>query len=116
MAAATAIRVDQNGTATAAPVFRCDSTPLSCVPVPLSLQTGSLYLSLYATGVRGASNVTVTIGGTPAQVSYAGPQPQYVGLDQVNVLVPQSLRGRGIVQVVLQAGGNTSNPATIAVE
>jgi uncharacterized protein (TIGR03437 family) len=97
-------------------VFRCDTAPVSCVPLPISLQSGVVYLSLYATGVRAAASVTVDIGGTPMQVVYAGPQPQYVGLDQINVLLPVSLRGRGTLPVTVQAGGIRSNSVVIIVE
>jgi uncharacterized protein (TIGR03437 family) len=116
VAAATAVRVNDDGSTAGVPVFRCDPAPLSCVPAPMSLQGGNVYLSLYATGIRAADNVRVTIGGTPVQVLYAGPQRQYVGLDQVNILLPESLRGRGTLEVAMQAGGAASNMVVIAVQ
>jgi uncharacterized protein (TIGR03437 family) len=51
-----------------------------------------------------------------AEVVFAGAQPQYVGLDQVNVLLPGSLIGRGVVEVRLAIGAATSNSVTIAVQ
>jgi uncharacterized protein (TIGR03437 family) len=116
VAAATAIRVTQDGSTTPVPVFRCEAAPLSCVPVPIALQSGTVYLSLYATGIRGAGSVTVTIGGTPVQVLYAGPQRQYVGLDQINVLVPESLRGRGLLPIVIHAASMVSNAVAVSIE
>ena len=116
VAAATAVRVNQDGSTTQVPVFRCDAAPLSCVPVPIALQSGSVYLSLYATGIRAAGTVTVTIGGSPVQVLYAGPQRQYVGLDQINVVVPESLRGRGVLPIVIQAGSAVSNAVVVSIE
>jgi uncharacterized protein (TIGR03437 family) len=101
---------------TPVPVFRCDTVPLSCIPIPISLQGGTVYLSLYATGIRAAETVTVTIGGVQVQVLYAGPQQQYVGLDQVNVLVPESLRGRGVLPITIQAGSATSNSVVVAIQ
>jgi hypothetical protein len=108
--------LSQDGSATPVSVFRCDAAPLSCVPVPISLQGGSVYLSLYATGVRAAGSVTVTIGGTPVPVLYAGPQRQYVGFDQVNVLVPETLRGRGVLPIVIQAGNTVSNSVVVSIQ
>jgi mono/diheme cytochrome c family protein len=45
----------------------------------------------------------------------AGPQGQYVGLDQVNVLVPRALLGHGEVDVALTADGKPANVVTVSV-
>ncbi|MGH9846555.1 MAG: hypothetical protein ACREEM_48270, partial [Blastocatellia bacterium] len=37
--------------------------------------------------------VTASIGGTTAQVDYAGSAPGFVGLDQLNVRLPRSRSG-----------------------
>ena len=49
------------------------------------------------------------------QVLYAGPQSQFVGLDQVNVLLGRSLIGRGQVNVVLTVDGKVANTVTITI-
>ncbi|MCW5978126.1 MAG: VCBS repeat-containing protein [Bryobacteraceae bacterium] len=75
-------------------------------------------LLLFGTSIRGRaslSDVTATIGGVPATVLYAGPQNEYPGLDQVNILIPKALRGRGLVNVVLSAGGSEANTVNIRV-
>ena len=59
---------------------------------------------------------TVTIGGVPANVSFSGLAPGYVGLYQVNAQVPAGLAANDAVPVVLQMGGTTSNAAAIAVQ
>jgi uncharacterized protein (TIGR03437 family) len=77
-----------------------------------------VYLSFYGTGLRGRSalsNVTVTIGTVTVSPIYAGPQPQFPGLDQVNVPLPLSLRGAGIVNVTVTVDGVTSNAVKIEV-
>ena len=38
-----------------------------------------------------------------------GPQPQFVGLDQVNVEVPTDMRGRGQVDVVVSVDSKSGN-------
>ncbi len=60
--------------------------------------------------------LTVTIGGQPAAVSFAGLAPGFVGLYQVNATVPTGVPSGNAVQVVLQIAGQTSPVVTMAVE
>jgi len=82
---------------------------------PVSLTNGPVYLILYGTGI-GMATVTATIGGVNATVAYSGPQGTYPGLDQVNLLIPASLAGKGQVSVVVIAAGKPSNPVYIVVQ
>ncbi|MCW5968830.1 MAG: hypothetical protein KIT57_09970 [Blastocatellales bacterium] len=41
-------------------------------------------------------------GGTNLEALYAGPQGVFVGLDQINALLPRSLAGRGRCRSLLQ--------------
>ena len=79
-----------------------------------AMQAGGI-LVLFGTGVRGAAQGTVhvLIGGIDAQVYYAGAQPDYIGLDQINVAVPASLQGHGVVDLVVTIGSVTSNVVNI---
>ncbi len=61
------------------------------------------------------NTVTAMVGNVPATVKFAGLAPGYVGLYQVNVLVPQGLAAGDNVPVVLTAGSQVSPPATISV-
>jgi uncharacterized protein (TIGR03437 family) len=62
-----------------------------------------------------ATPVTVTIGGQPAMVSYAGEAPDLVaGVLQVNAMVPTTV-GSGPQQVVLTIGTNSNNTQVINV-
>ena len=58
----------------------------------------------------------VTIGGTPAPVSFYGLAPGYVGLYQVNAQVPAGLAANVATPVRLYIGGVQSNTVTIAVQ
>ena len=58
---------------------------------------------------------TVTINDVSVPVLYAGPQPGFTGLDQVNVAMILSLRGSGESNVVLTVDGQMSNTVTINV-
>jgi uncharacterized protein (TIGR03437 family) len=88
-------------------------------PVPINVGTGSeqVFLILYGTGIRNhAQPVTAMIGTTAATVAFSGAQGTFVDEDQINVLVPQSLKGAGMVNVVLTVDGVPTNPVTILVQ
>lgn len=93
---------DGQGTA-AGDVLRISSTGARTYqslssPINLSNSSDTVYLELYGSGLRGRASqgdVSVTLGGTQLAVDYVGPQGYFVGLDQINVILPQSLAGRG---------------------
>ena len=78
-----------------------------------SIPDGQTRLSIFATGLDAAivtgSAVDVyaqsaTLGRTNLQVEYAGPQGYYIGLDQINVVLPAALNGAGDMQLFIQMG------------
>jgi uncharacterized protein (TIGR03437 family) len=76
------------------------------------------YLVLFGTGLRRRSslgNVQVRIGGIIAQVDYAGVQKDYVGLDQLNVMIPTGARGSGEVDLILTVDGKQANKVRVNV-
>lgn len=98
-------------------------------PVHADLDAGTkqkpTFLVLYASGLRGAPDTVandpvpglknvaescnVTIQGVPAKVEYAGRQPDFFGLDQINVVIPPELSGLGILTVRVEIkSGQTS--------
>jgi len=86
----------------------------------LSVGTASKpnYLVLYGTGLRrrsSMSNVRVTIGGIQAEVTFLGAHSRLAGLDQMNLKLPQELRGRGNVDVVVTVDGKTANIVTLNI-
>ena len=116
-ALAVAVQAGNSQLQSPVPVFQCGST--GCVAVPIDLGVDRpVYVSFYGTGIRNRTslaNVTLTINGVSAPVLYAGPAPNYSGLDQVNVGLPLVLRGSGEVNVVLTVDGQASNVVTINV-
>ena len=60
--------------------------------------------------------VTATIGGVNASVSFAGLAPGFVGLYQVNAVVPGGVGPGPAVPVVITQNGIASNTVTIAVQ
>jgi len=120
VAAATAIRVNAGNPQLqfAVPVFQCSSAGCAGIPMDVGLDT-PVFLTFYGTGIRNRSslqNVSVTINGISVPVLYAGPQPQYPGLDQVNVPLTLNLRGSGVSNVVLTVDGQTSNTVTVTIQ
>ncbi len=122
VAAANILRIKADGTSAYETLARYDTATGKWVSIPVSLgpATDQVFLVLYGTGIRYRSSlqaVTVTLGGVSAQVLYAGAQgTYYIGLDQVNVRVPASLKGRGEVNIVLTADGKTANTITFNVQ
>ena len=74
---------------------------------------------LYGTGIRNRtalSDVTVQIGGQSLPAAYAGAAPTFAGLDQVNVLLPNSLAGTGTVNLSVNVAGTASNALTVTFQ
>ncbi len=114
VAAAWAYRYKADGSVIPTLAFTFDTVLQKYVSVPIDLGAESdvTYLLLFGTGIRyrsSLSNTIIKLGGTDAQVDYAGPQGDYVGLDQMNILVPRSLIGRGEVDVVLTVDNKPAN-------
>jgi uncharacterized protein (TIGR03437 family) len=59
--------------------------------------------------------ITVTIGGQPATVLFAGLTPAFAGLYQVNVVVPKGITPAPDVPVVLTGAGLSSPAVTVAI-
>jgi len=120
LAAASAVETQVNdpGLQTPVPVYECGNS--GCVPVPIELSADTtVFLTVYGTGIRNRSsilNVTATVGGVAAPVTYAGATPNFSGLDQVNVSLPLSLKGRGKVNVVVTVDGQVSNGVMIEIQ
>ena len=83
------------------------------------LTSDDVYLVLFGTGLRHRSslqNVRAKVGNQEAEVLYVGDQVQYAGLDQINLRLPQSLTGAGLVDVVIYVDGKASNAVKIYVQ
>jgi uncharacterized protein (TIGR03437 family) len=109
---ATIVRPDLTRTEQALAECRAQTCPPVPIPAGLGVQT---FLSLYATGMREAASASVEIGGIRSQVQYAGPQGQFPGLDQINVVVPPELAGRGLVSIRLSVDGVFAPELTISI-
>ena len=64
---------------------------------------------------RALADVTVTLGGVPCEVLFAGLAPGYAGVFQINIRVPAAAPS-GRQELRLDAAGVTSPPAAVFVE
>ena len=104
LAAASAVRIAADGTQTLVTVTSC--TGQVCTSEPIDLSGDPVYLSLYGTGFAQASTESSICGiaGQTLPASYAGPQTQIAGLDQINVLLPRNLQGAGDTSIACSFG------------
>ena len=120
VAAAVALIVTAGGRQSTTFVFDPNAALGSRRPVPIDVsQPGSqVYLMLFGTGMRNyTQRATATVGGI--EVGIAGPaiQPEFPGLDQVNLgPLPASLAGRGEVDIALSVDGMTANTLTVSFQ
>jgi uncharacterized protein (TIGR03437 family) len=120
-AAAQVVATHADGTQTFGYAYNYPCAPGTCTTVPISFgaPTDQTALVLYGTGIRNRaalSDVTVEIGAQSLPAFYAGAAPTFVGLDQVNVLLPRSLAGSGTVSLSVSVAGTVSNALTLAFQ
>jgi uncharacterized protein (TIGR03437 family) len=83
---------------------------------PVPIDAGN-YVALFGTGMRFSSTpMKITIGGIDIDPLYFGPQGSLEGTDQVNLQIPQSLAGKGDVDLVLTLDGKTSNTVKLRIK
>jgi len=86
----------------------------SPAPIAPASSGDTLYLVLYATGIRNHSRpVMVWLNGTLYAASFAGAQPTFPGLDQINVQLPGVLQA-GDLSASLAVDGTVSNAVSIS--
>ena len=128
------LRVKANGEQVYESLARFDATQNRLVPATITRRPGEqLFLILFGSGLRYAPNsdgnntngvaerIEATIGGVNAPVIYAGVAPGYVGLEQINMQIPDSLmanpnttvtiRVRDVLDTLKQA-----NSVTISIQ
>ena len=98
-------------------VYQVSGQSLVPLPVDLGSTEDQIYLALFGTGIRNATNVTVTVDGISVPVLFAGAAPGEVGEDQVNIgPLPRSLQGQGTVNIVLTADSQTANTVNVTFQ
>jgi hypothetical protein len=88
---------------------------VTLLPGPFDPSNGQRRLIVFATGVRGAAQTTVTIGGRVVTVEAVMASPNMPGLDEIHLLLPADLRGAGTVELFVKSDGRDSNPVNITL-
>ena len=81
---------------------------------PFDPSNGQRRLSIFATGVRHATSVSVTVGGQQTTVETVA-RANLDGLDEVHILVPSELSGAGTSTLLIEADGTKSNPVSVVL-
>ncbi len=82
---------------------------------PIEVGAGN-FVQLFGTGLRyGSTAMTMTIGATAVTPSFVGAQPDLAGLDQVNLQIPASMAGAGLVNLTFTLDGKNSNPVQLRI-
>jgi uncharacterized protein (TIGR03437 family) len=118
--AAVILRVRPGNQQNYEPVASFDTEKNIFVPLPIDLgaETDQVYLVLFGTGWRNylpAPNPTayVNLYQNTYSASFAGAAPGLTGVDQINVLIPRELAGKGEIRVSAIIAGNVSNELKI---
>lgn len=103
------------------PMVRWDAAQGKMVAVPIDLgpESDQVFLLLYGTGFRHRNlsvPVACTVGGVAAEVTYAGAQSQFVGLDQINIRLPRGAAVGAEVEVTLVVDGQAANTVRVALQ
>ncbi len=98
-------------------------TASTCTTVPVNVSSGQTYLILFGTGLQyHQSPATVDFTNQAGTVlasltaSFAGAQGTEAGLNQINVLLPVSLAGSGLLNVTVTVDSRTSNAVQVAIQ
>jgi len=121
LAAAVVLRIRADNSQSYEPVAAYDPTSNNFVarPIDLGPATDQVFLLLFGTGIRNRSSlaaVVVQIGSVVASINFAGAQTDFVGLDQINALLPRSLIGRGDVNIVVSVDGLIANTLRVNIK
>jgi uncharacterized protein (TIGR03437 family) len=121
VAAAVVRRLSADGSSLDEPIASFDAEQNKFVPRPIDLgpATDRIHLILSGTGIRFRSSlsaVIATIGGAYAEVISTEAQPDSLGIDQVELLLPRSLAGRGEIDVLLTVDAQMANPVRINIQ
>jgi uncharacterized protein (TIGR03437 family) len=83
----------------------------------VGLPAGETSVALAGRPVEVPVRPSITIGGRPAEVLYAGVSPGLTaGLIQLNVLIPPDAPAGGAIEAVITAGGRSQGGVWVAIQ
>lgn len=118
--AAGIFRIAANGAQSYEPIveFNAATSSFRLRPIDLGPEGDRVFLILYLSGIRNAKqeHVRVLLGGQSLPVLYVGASPEFTGLDQINMELPRSLIGSGVISLsVSVAGFSPSNEVLLEI-
>ena len=125
--AANVLRVKADNTQVNEPVSTYDAGVGRFLAKPIDLGPAGerVFLILYLTGVRNAPDpnsdgnatetVRVLVNGNELVPDYSGVQPNFVGLDQINVEIPRYLLGNSALDIQIKVNGLLSNRSNVEI-
>jgi uncharacterized protein (TIGR03437 family) len=120
MPAAIALRLKADGAVLFESIYRIEGGQVVPIPIDLGPTGESVFIVAYGTGIRGKdtnTNGSATLGGLNFPVLAAGAQPEFVGLDQINLgPIPRALAGRGAVSLIYRLNNKDSNTVTVTIK
>ena len=111
----------RNGVDTFEQVAQLNTTTNTFEPKEIDLGPDGdvVFLIAFGTGIRGLSSLmgaSATIGGVNAPIGAVIPAPGFEGLDQINIFIPRTLIGSGLVNVVFTADMKPANTVQIRLK
>ncbi len=111
------LRLGEDGSVHFEPTAYFDPEQNKYVPKEIDLGAAGdqVFLVLFGTGLRNGDSTLsdIRIGDVPAELLYLGAQPDFEGLDQVNLRLPRELAGKGEVNVRLMVDDQKANSVTL---
>jgi uncharacterized protein (TIGR03437 family) len=112
------LRVRADGAQVYEPIAEYNPVTKRFDPVSIEVrqEKEQVFLSLFGTGFRyhrSPQAVRAVVGGLEVPVYFAGKQGGLIGVDQVNLLLPPQLAGRGEVEIRLIVDGKAANPVRV---
>jgi uncharacterized protein (TIGR03437 family) len=86
----------------------------SLLAAPFDPSNGQRRLSIFATGVKHATSISVTIAGQSTTVETVA-RSNVAGLDEIHVLLPAKLAGSGTSTLIVEADGIQSNAVSVRI-
>jgi uncharacterized protein (TIGR03437 family) len=120
LASALVVRLRPDNSLSYEPVIQFDPAQNKFIGVPIDLGPpgDQVFLVLFGTGLRFRSSlaaVSASVGGVPAEVTYAGIQGGFVGVDQVNLRISRELIGQGDSDIALTVDGQAANVVKVVI-
>ncbi len=119
LAAGVVMRVRSDGSASFNPLALFDPSSRKFIAEPIEPARDAseqVFLLLFGAGVRGGEAKSAIIGGVPVEITYAGAQGSFAGLDQINIPLTREMIGRGELDVVLIVDGRKTNAVRVHIK